>query len=43
LDGDEVVHESEWLAVRFMAVDGEELYDRYLRLFDQINGKAFAD
>ena len=43
LDGDEVVHESEWLAVRFMAVDGVELYDRYLRLFDQINGTAFAD
>jgi hypothetical protein len=43
LDGDEVVHESEWLAVRFMAVNGDELYERYLRLFDRINGTNFAD
>jgi hypothetical protein len=43
LDGDEVVQESEWLAVRFMAVGGEELYEQYLRLFDRINGTAFAD
>ena len=35
--------ESVWLAERFMAVDGDELYDRYLRLFDKINGTNFAD
>ena len=43
LDGDEVTYESVWLFERFSAVDGDELYDRYLRLFDQINGTAFAD
>lgn len=42
-DGDEVAAESIWLAERFMAVDGDELYERYLRLFDKINGTDLAD
>jgi hypothetical protein len=43
LDGDVRGRESAWLYERFSAVDGDELYDRYLRLLDQINGTAFAD
>jgi hypothetical protein len=43
LDGDEVAYESVWLFERFSAVDGDELYDRYLRLFDKINGTDLAD
>jgi hypothetical protein len=42
-DGDERCRESEWLYERFSAVDGDELYERYLRLFDQINGTGLAD
>jgi hypothetical protein len=42
-DGDEVAYESVWLIERFSAVDGDELYERYLRLFDRINGTDFAD
>jgi hypothetical protein len=38
LDGDVRARESGWLYERFSAVDGDELYDRYLRLFDRING-----
>ena len=43
LDGDVRMRESAWLYERFVEVDGDELYDRYLRLFDRINGTAFAD
>jgi hypothetical protein len=43
LDGDEIVVESVWLFERFSAVDGDELYERYLRVFDKINGTNFAD
>ena len=43
LDGDEVAYESVWLFERFSAVDGDELYERYLRLFDRMNGTDFAD
>jgi hypothetical protein len=43
LDGDDVAYESVWLFERFSAVDGDELYERYLRLFDKINGTNFAD
>jgi hypothetical protein len=32
LDGDEVAYESVWLFERFSAVDGAELYERYLWL-----------
>ena len=42
-DADEVASESMWLAEMFMAVDGDELYERYLRLFDKINGTHLAD
>jgi hypothetical protein len=43
LDDDEIVVESIWLFERFSAVDGDELYERYLRLFDRINGTNFTD
>jgi hypothetical protein len=43
LDGDEVAYESGWLFERLSAVDGDELYERYLRRFDRINGTNFAD
>jgi hypothetical protein len=43
LDGDEIAYESVWLFERFSAVDGDELYERYLRVFDKINGTNFAD
>jgi hypothetical protein len=42
-DKDEVAAESIWLFERFNAVDGDELYDRYLRLCDKINGTDLAD
>jgi hypothetical protein len=42
-DGDEVAAESIWLFERFDAVDGDELYERYLRLSDKINGTDWAD
>jgi hypothetical protein len=42
-DGDVRGRESAWLYERFSAVDGDELYDRYLRFFDQINGTDLAD
>jgi hypothetical protein len=42
-DGDVCGRESVWLYERFSAVDGDELYERYLRLFDRINGTDFAD
>jgi hypothetical protein len=41
-DKDAAAGESMWLAERFMAVDGDELYERYLRLFDKINGTDLA-
>ena len=37
-DGDARRRKSEWLYERFSEVDGDELYERYLRLFDQLNG-----
>ena len=43
LDDDEIVVESIWLFERFSAVDDDELYERYLRVFDKINGTNFAD
>jgi hypothetical protein len=43
LDGDVRMRESAWLYERFSAVDGDELYVRYLRLLDQINGTDLAD
>jgi hypothetical protein len=43
LDADVCGKESVWLFERFSAVDGDELYERYLRLFDRINGTDFAD
>ena len=43
LDGDVRGRESAWLYERFSAVDGDELYERYLRLFDRINGTSLAD
>jgi hypothetical protein len=42
-DEDAVAAESMWLFERFDAVDGDELYDRYLRLCDKINGTDWAD
>jgi hypothetical protein len=42
-DEDEVAGESMWLFERFDAVDGDELYERYLRLCDKINGTDLAD
>jgi len=42
-DKDSVAAESMWLAERFSAVDGHELYERYLKLFDKINGTDIAD
>jgi hypothetical protein len=42
-DGEVCARESVWLYERFSAVDGDELYERYLRLFDRINGTNFAD
>jgi hypothetical protein len=35
--------ESVWLYERLEAVDGDELYDRYMRLFDKINGTDIAE
>jgi hypothetical protein len=32
-----------WLAEMFSAVDGDELYERFLRLRDKINGTDLAD
>ena len=43
LDGDARGRESAWLYERFSAADGDELYERYLRLFDKINGTDLAD
>jgi hypothetical protein len=43
LDKDAAAGESMWLAERLAAVDGDELYDRYLRLFDKINGTDLGD
>jgi hypothetical protein len=43
LDGDVRGRESAWLYERFSAVDGDELYERYLRLLDQLNGTDLAD
>ena len=43
LDGDVRGRESAWLYERFSAVGGDELYERYLRLFDRINGTNFTD
>ena len=43
LDGDVRMRESAWLYERFVEVDGDELYDRYLRLFDRMNGTDSAD
>jgi hypothetical protein len=43
LDEDASAAESMWLAERFSAVDGDEFYDRYLRLFDKINGTDIAE
>jgi hypothetical protein len=43
LDKDAAASESMWPAERFSAVDGDELYERYLRLFDKINGTDLAD
>jgi hypothetical protein len=42
-DGDVRAREDVWLYERFLAVDGDELYDRYLRLVDKINGTNSAD
>ena len=42
-DRQAAVNESVWLFMRFDAVDGDELYERYLRLFDKINGTDLAD
>jgi hypothetical protein len=42
-DEDAAAHENMWLFERFSAVDGDELYDRYLRLCDKINGTDLAD
>jgi hypothetical protein len=39
-DGDVRCRESEWLYERFAEVDGDELYERYLRILDRINGTA---
>jgi hypothetical protein len=41
-DKDAAAHESMWLFERFDAVDGDELYERYLRLCDKINGTDLA-
>ena len=35
--------ESVWLFERFDAVDGDQLYERYLRLADKINGTDCAE
>ena len=43
LDGDVRMTESAWLYERFSAVEGDELYERYLRLLDQINRTDLAD
>jgi hypothetical protein len=42
-DEDAAAHESIWLFERFDAVDGDELYERFLRLCDKINGTDLAD
>ena len=42
-DKDAAAHESIWLFERFDAVDGDELYERFLRLCDKINGTDLAD
>ena len=42
-DEDAVAAESIWLFERFDAVDGDELYERYLRLSDKINGTDLAE
>jgi hypothetical protein len=42
-DEDAAADESMWLFERFSAVDGDELYERYLRLSDKINGTDLAD
>lgn len=36
-------HESMWLFERFDAVDGDELYERFLRLCCKISGTDLAD
>jgi hypothetical protein len=41
-DKDAAARESMWVTERFMAVDGDELYDRYLLLSDKINGTDIA-
>jgi hypothetical protein len=42
-DGDVRMRESAWLYERFSAAGGDELYERYLRLFDRINGTDLAE
>jgi hypothetical protein len=42
-DEDAAADESMWLFERFSAVDGDELYERYLRRSDKINGTDWAD
>jgi hypothetical protein len=41
-DKDTAARESIWVAECFMAVDGDELYERYLLLCDKINGTDIA-
>jgi hypothetical protein len=43
IDGDACGRESAWLYERFSKVDGDELYEGYLRLFNKINGTNFTD
>jgi hypothetical protein len=42
-DKDAVAIESMWLAACFSTIDGYELYERFLRLCDKINGTDLAD
>jgi hypothetical protein len=42
-DNDAAGQESIWIMGQFDRVDGQELYDRWLKLADQINGTNIAD
>jgi hypothetical protein len=42
-EGDATAHESVWIMDQFKRVDGDELYERYLRLSDRINNTDFAN
>ena len=43
LDKDAAASESMWLAACFSTVDGDELYERFLRLCCKISGTDLAD